>query len=167
MDNERPNLKIVIGLPGSGKSTYIQNVADPEKEVWVSRDEIRFSLMETIKDFKKREAETYKIFIESIKFYLNKGYTVWADATNVSMYHRRKIVRQIPKSLYNKLIAYYFNIPYGVCCQRNAQRKGLRIVPEASIYKMSQELTIPDKKEGFKEIYIVDLEEEERVKNKG
>ena len=55
-------LVLMIGVPGSGKSTWIQNRLT-EKDVWVSRDTIRYCLLEEDDDYFAKEDEVIKLFI--------------------------------------------------------------------------------------------------------
>lgn len=75
-------LIILVGIQGSGKSTYARSLAnkDPENIVIVSRDSIRSSLGKYW--VPKREDLVTEIELSSIWHGLDLGYTVIIDATN-------------------------------------------------------------------------------------
>lgn len=75
-------LIILVGIQGSGKSTYARSLAnkDPEHVVIVSRDSIRKSLGKYW--VPKREDLVSEIELSSIWHGLDLGYTVIVDATN-------------------------------------------------------------------------------------
>lgn len=75
-------LIILVGIQGSGKSTYARSLAnkDPENIVIVSRDSIRNSLGKYW--VPSRENLISSIEYDSIRTGLEHGYTVIVDATN-------------------------------------------------------------------------------------
>ena len=61
-------LILMCGVPGSGKSTYLK-VHEPwfnESHVIVSRDEIRFSLLQEGEEYFSHEKEVWNIFVNKI-----------------------------------------------------------------------------------------------------
>ena len=60
-----PRLYVLVGCPGSGKSTWAKkHLADT---YYVSRDEIRFGLLKAGDDYFSHEDEVYEKFIDGIK----------------------------------------------------------------------------------------------------
>ena len=57
-------LYVLCGIPGSGKSHFCKNHKDDA--VHVSRDAIRFALLEDDDDYFAHEDEVYEIFWEKI-----------------------------------------------------------------------------------------------------
>lgn len=157
-------LYISCGLPGSGKSTFLADTVD-ESEIIVSRDEIRFSILKEGEEYFSHEIAVFNTFVNTIKYYLELGYNVYADATHLNSKSRGKLyyalVRKgcVPK----EVVTIYFDVPIDICIARNEFRKGTkRYVPPRSIYQMNESLFKPDKKfeKYINETYTVDQDGE-------
>ena len=53
------DLYIMVGVPGCGKSTWIENNRDSYSTV-ISRDEIRFNMLKSDDDYFKYETKVFK-----------------------------------------------------------------------------------------------------------
>ena len=142
----KPILYILSGCPGCGKSywsaQFIQNRNDIE---YVSRDDIRFSLLEDDDDYFAREEEVFVKFVAAIRYALYNKHDCIADATHLNRKSRKKLIRAIDHlgQLEYQIIFVYFNIPLEVCKERNAQREGRRYVPEDTIEAMYSNIQEP------------------------
>lgn len=74
-----PKLYIPIGIPGSGKSTWCR---EHLRAITVSTDAIR-EQMGDVSD-QSRNDEVFRLYHEKIQDRLTKGYSVVADATNLT-----------------------------------------------------------------------------------
>ena len=155
-------LYILCGLPGSGKSTWIDKylketgfgILKPSPFVRVvSRDEVRFSMINTEaaenndKEYFSREKEVYDEFINRIVEGIEDPYCgiVFADATHISVGSRYKLYQAIArktKEEYN-VVLIWFDVPVEVCKQRNAQREGVARVPDRAIDNMRKHFEFP------------------------
>lgn len=143
------SLVLMMGVPGSGKTTYAKKFIG-ENDIYVSRDEIRFSLVAENEPYFSKEDEVLQTFIRTINDALPiaQRYVV-ADATHLNMGSRAKIL----KNLHNKpdaIYVIYMAVSLQTALERNAQRKGRALVPETSIKNMYQSITLPRKEEGIK-----------------
>lgn len=143
------SLVLMMGVPGSGKTTYAKKFIG-ENDIYVSRDEIRFSLVAEDEPYFSKEDEVLQTFIRTINDALPiaKRYVV-ADATHLNMGSRAKIL----KNLHNKpdaIYVIYMAVSLKTALERNAQREGRALVPETSIKNMYQSITLPRKEEGIK-----------------
>ena len=79
--------EILVGIPGSGKSTYLRTLKNNNLRV-VCPDEIRKTLTGNISD-QSRNGEIWKLAEEEINSLLSEGFYVVLDATNVNTALRR------------------------------------------------------------------------------
>ena len=77
-------LYISCGVPGSGKSTFLNKIKGKD-EVIVSRDEIRFSLLKPGENYFAHEEEVFRLFCNKIADYIKQGKDVYADATHFTI----------------------------------------------------------------------------------
>lgn len=153
-------LYISCGVPGSGKSTFLNEFKGTE-EVIVSRDKIRFTLLKPGEDYFSHEKETYTIFMNDITKNIREGRNVYADATHLNEKSRYLLLHQ----LHNKgcrpaeINAIYFDVPLEICLERNEARLGTpAYVPRGQLRRMYQQFVPPQKYEGFKNIWSVNSE---------
>ena len=140
------NLYVAVGLPGSGKTTFVEN---HPYLYWHSSDEMRERLFGTMDEQRYNDVVFYNLHKE-IKNDLAMGRSCYYDATNLTARLRKNIVREF-RDYADEIIAVYFNEPIAVCKERNSKRK--RVVPEEVIDKMALKMTAPELGEGFDEIF--------------
>lgn len=151
-------LYISCGVPGSGKSTFLNEFKGAE-EVIVSRDKIRFTLLKPGEDYFSHEKETYTIFMNDITKNIREGRNVYADATHLNEKSRYQLFHalHIRGCEPSEINAIYFNVPFEVCKERNETRKGTKTyVPESQLIQMYGAFVHPHKYEGFTNIWQVD-----------
>lgn len=149
----RHRLILVGGCPGSGKSTYLSKI--PNAKI-ISRDKIRFSLLDVEDEYFSKEKEVWQLYVKKTKEALKKYPCVYLDATHLNIASRTKILRALGNSLKDVDIeCIFFDIPLEVCLERNANRVGREYVPPASIENMYKSREIPILEEGFSAIKII------------
>lgn len=145
---------MVIGAPGCGKSTYIQNHLK-ENEIVISRDKIRFGLLKDTDEYFSKEKEVYNEFIKQINAAIADNKDFYVDQTSLNAAARNKLFNQLIKKP-DKIIGIYFTTPLDTILQRNAQRTGRALVPENVVIDMYKILTKPTSEESFDEIWEVE-----------
>ncbi len=154
-------LYVMIGVPGSGKSTYVDKMLKlkPDLKI-VSRDAIRFSMLAENDEYFSKENDVFKEFIYQIVKFLNEGYDVVADATHISFKSRAKLFNalKIDKEK-TEVIGIVMRTPLVECIRRNENRKGTRTyVPISEIRSMSfslEEPTLDEYNRIFDRIYTI------------
>lgn len=148
-------LFLMMGVAGSGKSTWCKNHFDESKISYVSRDEIRFSLVSEDEEYFSKENEVFRQFVYEINDALNLGIDVVADATHLNAASRNKLISLI-KAPVDEINVIWIKTPLEIALERNAQREGRAFVPVSVIRRMSYQLEEPSFEEGFDKIYIVE-----------
>ena len=60
-----PKLMVMVGIPGSGKSTFAKHYSEDANNmpiVWISRDEVRYSLISEKDEYFAKEKDVFKVF---------------------------------------------------------------------------------------------------------
>lgn len=156
---EKKQLFLMCGAPGSGKSTWLRaNAICPDCAV-VSRDEIRFSYMQSKDDhYFTHETEVFNEFIETIQNYLNdaKGPTrIYADATHLTEKSRLKVLKRLDLSNVEVTVL-VIRASLKETIKRNHQRAYHAIVPDDIVTRMWNSFERPenDTKISVKVLYL-------------
>lgn len=132
---------MLVGLPGSGKSTYVKNFAGV-----LSSDEIR-RLLSDDPGNQTIHRQTFAMLRRLLKVRLELRRPVtYIDATNLTIAERRPYIK-IAHDRGCVAEAVFFDVPVKECQRRNGQRD--RVVPDDVITKMAQRMVAPTTREGF------------------
>ena len=153
-------LYLLCGVPGSGKSTWGRAKAAAIGGTYISRDEVRFSLLKEGEEYFSHEDETWAIFKEKIQKAIDNGdENIIVDATHNNEKSRNLLLDQL-KLGDIKLIGVDFNLPLEVCFAQNAQRTGRARVPEEAIAKMWHAHTAPNSKSKYHYTEVIKIYKE-------
>ncbi len=131
------HLYIMVGVPGSGKSTWLENNS-PNIEI-VSSDKKREELFNDV----NCQADNKKVFQEchsDVEKALYAGKQVAFDATNTKFSYRNAAI-QLAFQTYAHTSIVYFDLPLKIALERNKQRS--RQVSEAIITRFFNDLEVP------------------------
>ena len=137
---------LMCGIPGSGKSTWAKKRLMENGGIWISRDEVRFSMVKADEDYFSKEYEVFDKFISNICEALKSPLAedIYIDATHLSDKARKKVLNRLPKDNIDEVIYVVFKVPYEVCVERNNKREGRGRVPESAIRRMYLSFQYPD-----------------------
>ena len=151
-------LYILCGPSGSGKSTWAKNDERMKHCVYVSRDEIRYSIVKEEEDYFSHEKEVFRRFASEIVKNIRMGFDVIADATHLNEFSRRKLTQAVDMYTPNYKIVYVvFNVNADTCVARNSAREGRANVPENIIRNMCRDFRMPSKDEDERVIDIIEV----------
>ena len=149
------NLYLVIGLPGSGKSTYIKEHF--KDSFIISRDEIRLELKGESSKYFENEKEVFNEFVYRIQIALDKDdKNVIADATHINQRSRNKLLNKL-KLQDVKIHILFINTPLEKCLERNHNRDESERVPDKFIFDIYKRLELPSHNEKYKYLSIIEI----------
>lgn len=147
----KPILAVMVGISGSGKSTYANGLRTSLNATVVEPDAIRAELTGNASDQSQNEL-VFSTAFRRVNDLLAGGKNVVIDATSVDKWSRSKWV-QIGKKNNAEVRAYVVSTPIDVAKKRNLSRS--RVVPQNVIDKQHSRLEIPTPSEGFDKIVTV------------
>ena len=147
----------LIGVPGSGKSTWVKN------QIWA----LGLTVVSTdnfVEAYANQQGRTYSevfedymptaidLMIQQVAFARQHGHTVIWDQTSVTVASRRKKFRMLPDY---KHIAVVFKTPNPEELSRRLASRPGKIIPEEIVKDMIDRFEMPTLEEGFAEIWHV------------
>jgi len=152
-----PKCYQLIGVPGSGKSTWVKN------QIWA----LGLSVVSTdnfVEAYANQQGRTYSevfgdymptaidLMIQQVVFAHEHGHTVIWDQTSVTVASRRKKFRMLPDYQH---IAVVFKTPDLEELSRRLASRPEKIIPEEIVQDMIDRFEMPTLAEGFQEIWHV------------
>lgn len=145
-----PTIQIIVGIPGSGKTTYCKEYVNKSKRfVHISSDNIRKEILGTEQD-QSDNNKVFSIMQERTLSALQKGYSVLYDATNLTRKDRLRIINSCPAYVQKEAIICW--APIETCIERDLNRN--RTVGKDIIDKMLKRFQAPFFDEGIDRIFL-------------
>jgi predicted kinase len=139
---------VLVGLPGSGKSTYLERMGVRG----LSSDGIRKLLAddETDQTIHARVFQTLRYLLRQ-RLAIGRPVT-YVDATNLTRDERLPYLH-MGRVRACEVEAVFFDVPLEICLERNALRE--RVVPGEALLKMAAKLVPPSVEEGFARVTVL------------
>ena len=160
------NFFMMVGLPGSGKSTFARNVLSASPGAVVhSSDEIRRELLGDKND-QTQQALVFSTLHERVFSDLRAGKNVVYDATNINYKQRKQFVDRVQALRIRDLqiTCVFMAVSYERCLQQNHECE--RSVPDSVITRMYHKFDVPMYLEGWDDIIVRGVEPSEDIINK-
>ncbi len=136
---------ILIGLPGSGKSTFY-------------RERLAATHLHISKDLLPNVRHRQARMEADLRRALGRGASVAVDNTNVSVAERAAIIT-IARDLGARIVGYYIEATTREAVARNERREGKAKVPKVAIFTCAKRLVPPRLEEGFDELHRLRADE--------
>lgn len=146
---------VLVGVPGAGKSTWVNNQEWAKDCVYVSSDQLIEEEAErqgkTYNDvFKDYVSEAISLMLDQVIAAREEGKDIIWDQTSVSVKSRKKKFSMLPDYEH---IAVVFPTPEGAeLARRLASRPGKNI-PDEVVKSMIYSFEMPTEEEGYKEVW--------------
>lgn len=152
------NIYLLCGVPASGKSTWVKERLN-EHSVWISRDNIRFSMVSENEEYFAKEGEVFNAFIRAIKAAIKDDSIedIYIDATHLTETSRNKVLDRFVWGVRDKLYVVAFDVNLETCLERNNKRTGRERVPEYVIKNMAKTYTKPTYNEKYRYKNIIEV----------
>ena len=147
--NECAELVVLVGIPGSGKSTFSAKYEEQGYQIH-SSDLIRRELYGS-EEIQGKAYEVFDLLTQRVRNDLKAGKSSLIDATNLSRKRRTAMLNSLSRYAARKTCIVTLATP-SVCMERNAARN--RMVPPETIYKMVCSFETPYYYEGWDAIKV-------------
>lgn len=144
-------LIFLVGLSGSGKSTWAQHFVKENGAELLSSDSLRGELFGNEKD-QNHNSEVFNELHKRAIGFLKRGFTVVYDATGLNASRRKSFLNQISNIECNK-ICVVFATPFSVCIDRDKLRN--RSVGTKVIMKQLKQFQAPHMSEGWDHVLFL------------
>lgn len=157
-------LIMMVGLPGSGKTTYAKHLASTSRNVVIhSSDAIRKEIYGTEKEQGDPE-RVFNLLHKRAAIDLRCGKDVIYDATNIKSDDRKRAIQAITTDFLDvEKIAIIMDTEVVTCKDNNTSRH--RHVPIYAFERMLASFSRPDFSEGFDQIISVQQKQKDTIPN--
>ena len=152
-----PKCYQLVGVPGSGKSTWVSNqdwmlgltVVSTDMWVEIHAKEQGKTYLEVFKDYMPTAVD---LMAEQVVFAREHSHTVIWDQTSTTIASRERKFRMLPNYEH---VAIVFKTPDAEELKRRLASRPGKEIPDDVVQSMIDNFEMPTEEEGFKEIWYV------------
>jgi predicted kinase len=146
---------VLVGVPGAGKSTWVNNQEWAKDCVYISSDQLIDEEAErqgkTYNDvFKDYVNEAISLMLDQVITAREEGKDIIWDQTSVSVKSRKKKFQMLPD--YEHIAVVFSTPPADELTKRLASRPG-KSIPYEIVSSMIDNFEMPTEEEGYKEVW--------------
>lgn len=143
---------MAIGLPGSGKTTFLKPLAEKYGLAYINRDDIREERLGDARDHSDQKAVWKEANRRTAKA-LAAGQGIALDATFLERWKRKSMIEFLRNNGADRVVGVFFDVPFEIAEERNKGRE--RTVPNEVMEWMRNKLAAepPKLEEGFDALY--------------
>lgn len=143
---------LLCGIPASGKSSW----AARQNGNCISRDTVRFSMVNENEEYFSKEDAVFNEFIHQINESINTNEDTYIDATHINQRSRNKTLNRLNLKGVDIYVVNFLT-SLETCLKRNSKREGRAQVPESVIQNMNNSFVpaSPNEKYEYKEIIYI------------
>jgi predicted kinase len=151
-----PKCTILVGVPGSGKSTWLENQEHPD-DTWIAStdyiiEEIALAYGMTYSEgFKDLIGFAEKAMWHNLKMFAEDGDYIYVDRTNMTKWSRKRFIEFLKPYGY-EFDCVVFPTPEPEEWQRRLDSRPGKSIPQEAIDRMVNGYDVPTEDEGFTNI---------------
>lgn len=154
----KPKCHILVGVPGSGKSTWVKKSGYGNISRVLSSDDVIESIAQRYgftydESFKALINFSQMVFNQHIDECLEHGYNTIIDRTNLTPKVRKQFINRFKQKGF-EVVAVVFQTPEEEEWKRRLKRPG-KTIPQDILNSMKNNFTVPTLDEGFDDIIHV------------
>jgi predicted kinase len=152
---------ILVGVPGSGKSTWVENMIRSDSMKYCSVISTDYYVEQYAESLGKTYSEVFEEYmpkavekmVEDVKFARDCDFNIIWDQTSTTVASRAKKFRMLPDYRH---IAVVFKTPSSAELQRRLLNRPGKNIPDHVLKGMIDGFVFPTKQEGYDQIWIVE-----------
>lgn len=147
MNAKQKNLILMVGCPGSGKSSWLEKNFVPDRDYIISRDAIRFSIINDEDEYFAKEDEVFSTWVKYIQESIDNPEVpenIYCDATHITEGSRNKLLNALDLTNVKNISCIVLRPSLEDTLERNEKRTGRAYVPRSVVKRMYWQFERPE-----------------------